>query len=93
MRVTLRGVGPLITAVRPELKILEGRMFNPAVFEIIVGKAAQRQFKDLDIDTHHSIRLKVGVKADAKHPGGINIFGRGFGNYDQDIVLRLHTKA
>jgi hypothetical protein len=25
----------------------------------------------------------------AEHPGGINIFGRGFGNYDQDIVLRL----
>ena len=24
-----------------------------------------------------------------EHPGGINIFGRGFGNYDQDIVLRL----
>jgi predicted transcriptional regulator len=31
------------------------------------------------------------VKADAKHPGGINIFGRGFGNYDQDIVLRLNV--
>jgi predicted transcriptional regulator len=47
---------------------------------------------DLDLDTHHSIRLRIGVKEDAKHPGGINIFGRGFGNYDQDIVLRLHTK-
>ena len=35
---------------------------------------------------------KYGVKKDAKHPGGVNIFGRGFGNYDQDIVLRLHTK-
>ncbi|WP_395814002.1 ArsR/SmtB family transcription factor [Devosia sp.] len=45
--------------------------------------------KDLDLDTHHSIRLRIGVKPEAKHPGGINIFGRGFGNYDQDIVLRL----
>ncbi|HQZ11702.1 MAG TPA: helix-turn-helix domain-containing protein [Devosia sp.] len=46
---------------------------------------------DLDIDSHHSIRLKIGVEAGARHPGGINIFGRGFGNYDQDIVMRLHT--
>ena len=48
--------------------------------------------KDLDIEAHRSIRLRVGVKPDARHPGGINIFGRGFGNYDQDIVLRLHVK-
>jgi predicted transcriptional regulator len=49
--------------------------------------------KDLDLDTHHSIRLRIGVRDDAKHPGGINIFGRGFGNYDQDILLRLRTRA
>ena len=47
---------------------------------------------DLDLDGHHSIRLRIAVKADARHPGGINIFGRGFGNYDQDIVLRLETE-
>jgi predicted transcriptional regulator len=49
--------------------------------------------KDLNLDTHHSIRLRIGVREDAKHPGGINIFGRGFGNYDQDILLRLRTRA
>lgn len=47
---------------------------------------------DLDLQNHHSIRLRIAVKADAKHPGGINIFGKGFGNYDQDIVLRLQTE-
>lgn len=55
-------------------------------------KISPVSLKDLDIETHHSIRLKVGVREDARHPGGINIFGRGFGNYDQDIVLRLQTK-
>ncbi|MGN6101618.1 MAG: ArsR/SmtB family transcription factor [Devosia sp.] len=45
----------------------------------------------LDIESHRSIRLRIGVKKDAKHPGGVNIFGRGFGNYDQDIILRLLT--
>jgi predicted transcriptional regulator len=56
-------------------------------------KVSPVSIKDLDLDKHHSIRLRIGVKADARHPGGINIFGRGFGNYDQDIVLRLETDA
>jgi predicted transcriptional regulator len=55
-------------------------------------KISPVSLKDLDLDTHHSIRLRIGVKEEAKHPGGINIFGRGFGNYDQDIVLRIETE-
>ena len=55
-------------------------------------KISPVSLKDLDVDGHHSIRLRIGVKEDAEHPGGINIFGRGFGNYDQDIVLRLQTR-
>jgi predicted transcriptional regulator len=54
-------------------------------------KISPVSLKDLDLDVHHSIRLRIAVKEDARHPGGINIFGRGFGNYDQDIVLRLET--
>lgn len=45
----------------------------------------------IDLLGHHSIRVRIGVRDDARHPGGINIFGRGFGNYDQDIVLRIRT--
>lgn len=48
---------------------------------------------DLDLANHHSLRVRIAVKPDARHPGGINIFGRGFGNYDQDIILRLYTAA
>ena len=55
-------------------------------------KISPVSLKDLDIDAHHSIRLRIGVKNDARNPGGVNVFGRGFGNYDQDIVLRLETK-
>jgi predicted transcriptional regulator len=53
-------------------------------------KISPVSLKELDLDKHHSIRLRIGVKDDAKHRGGINIFGQGFGNYDQDIVLRLN---
>ncbi|TYC51191.1 metalloregulator ArsR/SmtB family transcription factor [Rhodobacterales bacterium] len=45
--------------------------------------------EDLDLDRHRSIRIRIGVKEDAEHPGGINIFGKGFGNYDHDIVMRI----
>ncbi len=46
--------------------------------------------KDLHLSDHHSIRVRIGVKENAEHLGGMNLFGRGFGNYDQDLVLRLH---
>jgi len=44
---------------------------------------------DLDLPNHHSVKVRIGVKEEAEHLGGINIFGRGFGNYGQDLVLRL----
>ncbi|HEY7639331.1 MAG TPA: ABC transporter permease [Steroidobacteraceae bacterium] len=47
--VAMRGVGPQALAVRPELKIIEGRMFRPAVTELIVGKAAHASFKGLNV--------------------------------------------
>ena len=55
-------------------------------------KISPVSLKDLDLGTHRSLRMRIGVREDARHPGGINIFGRGFGNYDQDIVLRLMTR-
>jgi predicted transcriptional regulator len=55
-------------------------------------KISDISLPDLDVAGHHSIRLRIGVKDDARHPGGINLFGRGFGNYDQDIIMRLHTR-
>jgi predicted transcriptional regulator len=45
---------------------------------------------DLKLGDHHSVKVKIGVKKDAEHVGGLNIFGRGFGNYDRDIVLRMY---
>ena len=55
-------------------------------------KISPISLKELNLENHRSIRLRIGIKEDAKHKGGINIFGRGFGNYDQDIVMRLNTE-
>ena len=45
--VTLRGVGLKLTGVRPELRIVAGRMFRPAVREVIAGVGAAKQFRGL----------------------------------------------
>lgn len=47
--VPLRGVSAEALGVRPEVKIIEGRMFTPGTNEIVVGKAASRQFAGLTV--------------------------------------------
>jgi len=45
----LRGVGRKGIAIRPELKIVAGRMFRPGARELIIGIASQQQFRGLEI--------------------------------------------
>jgi len=66
--------------VTPEGSFVDGLKISPV------------RIQDLSLSDHRSIRLTVAVREDARHPGGINIFGRGFGNYDQDILLRLTAR-
>lgn len=36
-----------------------------------------------------TLRFKLEVPEDAQNVGGLTIFGRGFGNYDQDIIVKM----
>jgi putative ABC transport system permease protein len=47
--VSLRGVTETSFAVRPELRLVEGRLFGFGVQEMIVGRTLQRQFRDLEL--------------------------------------------
>jgi putative ABC transport system permease protein len=47
--VTLRGVGLQVLKVRPELTIIQGRMFRPALRELIAGAGAAKQFRGLTV--------------------------------------------
>jgi len=47
--LTLRGVGAALGEIRPELRITEGRMFRPAVRELIAGVGAAKQFRGLSV--------------------------------------------
>lgn len=54
--VTLRGLGPSALEIRPEIQLVEGRLFDPASRELIVGRSAQRQFRGLDVGSRVSLR-------------------------------------
>ena len=47
--VQFRGVGPAGWAIRPQLKIVQGRKFNPGLREIVVGTGARTQFRGLEV--------------------------------------------
>jgi len=47
--VPLRGLSPRALTVRPTVKITEGRMFQTGTSEIIVGRAATKQFSGVSI--------------------------------------------
>lgn len=46
--VEIRGVGPQMWAVRPNVRIVEGRTFEPGLREVIVGRGARAQFTGLE---------------------------------------------
>lgn len=49
--------------------------------------------QDLDLNDHPWITVRIGIKEDTANIGGMNIFGSRFGNYPQDIVMRMRFRA
>jgi putative ABC transport system permease protein len=47
--VELRGVSPNVFAIRRNIKIIEGRMFQPGLSELIVGKNARSTYSGLTL--------------------------------------------
>jgi len=56
-------------------------------------KISDVSIEDLHLMDHHSIKIRICVKEGSEHVGGVNIFGRGFGNYDRDIQLKLTLES
>lgn len=54
--VTLRGISPQGFALRPKLKVIEGRTFTPGLQELLVGKGAAGQFEGLSVG--NTVRLR-----------------------------------
>lgn len=44
---------------------------------------------DLHVYDNPYISLRLGVSKEAEHVGGMNLFGKGFGDFAQDIVMKV----
>jgi predicted transcriptional regulator len=73
-------------------KLVTWRITDEGAF-VDGSRASGVTLDQLRLDDHHAIRLRIGIEENAELPGGLNIFGRGFGNHDQDIVMRLRLGA
>jgi predicted transcriptional regulator len=49
--------------------------------------------RDLMLGDLPFVSVRIGVKADAEHVGGLNLFGSRFGNYPQDLILRIGYRS
>ena len=52
-------------------------------------KISDVKIDDFHLNCHSSIRFRLAVEDDARHVGGLTIFGKSFGNYSQDIKVSL----
>ncbi|MNC76589.1 hypothetical protein D3C75_1283390 [compost metagenome] len=44
----------------------------------------------LKLGGQNHVDLRIGVKEDARFKGGLNLFGRKFGDYEQDLVMKIY---
>lgn len=55
-------------------------------------KMTEHILEDFHLGNGNYISVRIGIKPDAENRGGMNIFGDCFGDYPQDIVLKLIYK-
>ncbi len=65
-------------SVRENGSYLDGKLINPDV-----------KLWDIAIDDQPFIAFRIAVKDDAKHVGGINLFGEKYGDHPQGIIMNL----
>ncbi|NCB94777.1 MAG: winged helix-turn-helix transcriptional regulator [Clostridia bacterium] len=53
-------------------------------------KISDINIKQFNLDYKSAIRFKFQIAEDAKNVGGLTIFGSNFGNYNQDIKVRIN---
>ena len=52
-------------------------------------KVSNQTIKDYHLFSEPYITVRVGIAEDAVHVGGINLFGECFGDYHQNILMKI----
>jgi len=81
--ITLRGVGPQYFVMRPELKLVSGRLFRAGNQELLVGASAAAQFTGLEIG--NQIRLQDGDWT------VVGTFAGGNGSRESEVIADAQT--
>ncbi len=83
--VQLRGVSPNVLAIRKQMKIVEGRMFQAGLNEVVVGKNANTSYSGLTLGNTislGSVRWQV-----------VGIFDAGGSAFDSEVWADSHLLA
>lgn len=83
INVTLRGVGEQYFSLRPELKLVSGRMFHPGNQELLAGVSAQAQFAGLGLG--NQVRLQDGDWT------VVGTFSGGNGSRESELIADAQT--
>ena len=85
--------GRLNPSVWPDGSTQYGMLMTWEVLEngcfINGSQAGETALKDLRLMEKPYIYVRIGNKDDARYIGGFNLFGKSFGNYEQDIVMSV----
>lgn len=55
-------------------------------------KNTSTKISDLNLKQNDFVKFTLSIKKDAIHKGGLNLFGKGFGDHPQDIIMAIQTK-
>lgn len=83
VNVALRGVGPKYRTLRPEFTIVEGRLFNPAVNEVVVGKSAHAQYR--------GTRIGDQIVTRGANWTVVGIFSSGGDSHESELLVDVET--
>jgi putative ABC transport system permease protein len=83
VNVTMRGVGEQYFVMRPELKLLSGRMFRAGNQELLAGASARGQFEGLEIG--NQVRLQDGDWT------VVGTFAGGNGSHESEVIADAQT--
>lgn len=79
--LAVRGATERSFAVRPNIKLVEGRLFQPGLQEIVVGKGAQKRFSQLQIGSS--------ISFEGRNWKVVGVFDAGSQAYDSEVWADL----
>lgn len=72
-------------------KLMTWKITNQGCF-LEETNACAHLLHDFNIEQQDYISVRVGIKDNAKNKGGLNLFGENFGDYAQNIVMKIVFK-